>query len=97
MPQNIFSAVMGTVFHDGHCQSVILIHISPEGKHVEYVVSAAKCQGSTALAASNHVKTELKKMIDTKQVVSCCTDGASAYTGCHNGMMEILRIDPDFD
>ena len=87
---------MGTARRDGHRQAVTGSYISNYGEVLEHIISVALCPGGTAEAAKNHIKKEIKTIVDPSQIIGISTDGASAYTGVHKGMVELLKHDREF-
>ena len=92
----MISADKGTARKDSARQVIICTYINSHGVPEEALLSAEKITDGTAFGAASHLETETANIIDTKNIAVMCTDGASVYTGCENGMVEQLKRNADF-
>ena len=95
-PRIMVAADKGTMHNDASRQVIVATSLDDKGLPRETLITASGVTDASAVGTAAHFKKEASEIFNTKNVCAICTDGVSYYTGHKNGMVSLLKKDPDF-
>ena len=97
VPQHTIAVDKATAHLDASRQISVTTYINRLGNVIEKVLSLGRIFDKNAEGCLEQLSLYARKFIILKNVIAVCTDMEAVYSGVHSGLVERIKVNPEYD